>query len=142
MEANEADLGGDCPRPVAIADGHGLAGTYVKEGAMDDDQRAIWLDSMESNTRIRVRRLTRADRALNDLVAGDRAVSTILAGLHLMAKTTPDAELMALATMGGLFDEPTPGYVRKLCRLLSRDPNVWRAIGEAERSGIGDNELY
>jgi hypothetical protein len=80
-----------------------------------------------------------------DAEAGDRAVAAILTGLHLLIRQNPGADehagMVMQATGGGLWGYPTEEYIERLCRTLNRDPAIWRSIGVALRSGIGDNPL-
>ena len=91
----------------------------------------------------KVRLMGRVARA--DAEAGDRAVAAILTGLHLLIGQNPGPDdhtgIVMQATGAGLWEYPTEEYIEKLCRTLNRDPSIWRSIGEALRSGIGDNPL-
>jgi hypothetical protein len=102
-----------------------------------------WLGSLGDAARQKVRLMGRVARG--DAKAGDRAVSVLVTELHLLIAQRPPtdehADMVALATCGGLWEYPSKDYIEKLCRTLSRDPAIWRSIGEALRSGIGDNPL-
>ena len=104
---------------------------------------AQWIASMGDTARRKVRRMGRVARA--DAEAGDRAVAVILAGLRLLIGRNPAGDdhtgIVMQATGGGLWGYPTEEYIEKLCRTLSRDPSIWRSVGEALRSSIGDNPL-